>query len=99
VVFDSLDPLLPTWLRRLQNTLVEICCAAALAGVAWLMWGKAGQMMEYGDTTAQLKLSKGPFVYGMSVLCAVTSLVHMMLIVRPVAHHHIGVEGHAAGGA
>jgi hypothetical protein len=63
------------------------------------MWAKAGQMMEYGDTTAQLKLSKGPFVYGMSVLCAVTSLVHMLLIVQPVAHHHIGVEGDAVGGA
>jgi len=96
VVFDSLDPLLPPWLRRLQNTLVEICCAVALAGMAWLMWGKAGQMMEYGDITAQLGLPKGPFVYGMSVLCAVTSLVHVMLIVQPVAHHHIGVAGDAA---
>ncbi|MBL8317598.1 MAG: TRAP transporter small permease [Burkholderiaceae bacterium] len=97
VVFDSLDPLLPAWLRRLQQTLVDLACAIALAGVAWLMWGKAGQMMEYGDTTAQLKLSKGPFVYGMSVLCLVTSLVHLLLTVQPVAHHHIGVDGDAAG--
>ena len=34
------------------------------------MWVKAGQMCEYGDTTAQLKLPLGPFVYLMSVLCA-----------------------------
>ena len=92
VVFDSLDPWIPSWLRRLQNGLVELFCTAALAGMAWLMWTKAGQMMEYGDTTAQLKISQGPFVYGMSVLCAITALVHAMLIITPVAHHHIGVD-------
>jgi hypothetical protein len=42
---------------------------AALGALAWLMWTKAGQMAEYGDTTAQLKLPLGPFVYLMSVLC------------------------------
>lgn len=99
VVFDSLDPLIPAWLRRIQTTLVELFCAAALAGMAWLMWIKAGQMAEYGDTTAQLQIAKPPFVYGMSVLCAITSLVHLMLIASPVAHHHIGVGDAPAGGA
>jgi len=92
VVFDSLDPWIPPWLRRTQNTLVELFCVAALAGMAWLMWAKAGQKMDYGDITAQLKIPQGPFVYGMSVLCGVTALVHLMLIVSPVAHHHIGVD-------
>jgi TRAP-type C4-dicarboxylate transport system permease small subunit len=99
VVFDSLDPLVPRVLRRLQVALVDLCCAVALIGVAWLMWGKAGQMAEFGDITAQLKLPKGPFVYGMSVLCALTALVHLMLIVQPVGHHHIGVDGDAPTGA
>ncbi len=45
-----------------------------------------------GETTAQLKLSIAPFVYGMSVLCALTALVHLMLMLKPVAHHHVGVE-------
>lgn len=92
VVFDSFDHLLPAAVRRVQNALVELFCAAALAGMSWLMFVKAGQMIEYGDTTAQLKISQGPFVYGMSVLCAVTAVVHLMLIVSPVAHHHIGVD-------
>jgi TRAP-type C4-dicarboxylate transport system permease small subunit len=99
VVFDSLDPWLPHGLRRLQNVLVELFCAAALSGMAWLMWLKAGQMMEYGDTTAQLKISQGPFVYGMSALCALTALVHALLIAAPVAHHHIGVDEPPAAGA
>ena len=93
VVFDSLDPWLPKWLRRAQGLLVDAACAAALFGLAWLMWGKAGEMAGYGETTAQLKLAKAPFVYGMSTLCAVTAVVHGLLMLWPVAHHHIGVEG------
>ena len=34
VVFDSLDSLLPGWVRRLQQALVDIACAGALAGLA-----------------------------------------------------------------
>jgi TRAP-type C4-dicarboxylate transport system permease small subunit len=100
VVFDSLDPLIPRLVRRVQQGVVDLLCAAALAGIAWLMWVKAGQMIEYGDTTAQLKLPLGPFVYVMSVLCGVTAVVHLLLIAQPVAHHHLGVDAHpGAGGA
>jgi TRAP-type transport system small permease protein len=101
VVFDSLDSLMPPWLRRLQQALLDAVCAALLLGMAWLMWVKGGQMLEYGDTTAQLKLTLGPFVYLMSVLLGVTALVHLMLMVQPVAHHHAGVpdEPGAGGGA
>jgi TRAP-type transport system small permease protein len=92
VVFDSLDPWLPAGLRRVQQAVVDVLCAAALAGLAWLMWSKAGQMAEYGDTTAQLRLGLPPFVRLMSVLCGITAVVHLMLVARPVAHHHAGVE-------
>jgi TRAP-type C4-dicarboxylate transport system permease small subunit len=96
VVFDSLDPWLPKWLRRAQGVLVDAVCALGLLGLAWLMWTMAAQMAGYGETTAQLKLPKAPFVYGMSVLCALTAVVHGMLMLSPVAHHHIGVEGEAS---
>ncbi len=92
VVFDSLDRMLPPWLRRTQQALVDACCFAALAGLAWLMWSKAGKMVGYGDMTAQLHLPLGPFVYLMSLLCGVTALVHGLLVLRPVRHHHPGVE-------
>jgi hypothetical protein len=49
-------------------------------------------MMEYGDTTAQLKIPQGPFVYVMSVLCALTALVHVLLIFAPTVHHHPGID-------
>jgi TRAP-type transport system small permease protein len=91
VVFDSLDPLIPRWLKRVQQVLVDLACAAALLGVAWLMASKGGQMTEYGDLTAQLKLPLGPFVYVMSALCAVTAFVHLLLVVQPAEPHHPGV--------
>jgi TRAP-type C4-dicarboxylate transport system permease small subunit len=90
VVFDSLDPYLPRLLQRVQQILVDAGCAAALLGVAWLMWTKGSQMAEYGDVTAQLKLPLGPFVHLMSVLCAVTAFVHALLMVQPVDPHPTG---------
>jgi TRAP-type C4-dicarboxylate transport system permease small subunit len=95
VVFDSLDPWLSPAVRRVQDVLVDLLCSALLAGLAWLMWVKAGQMTQYGDTTAQLKLSQGPFVYLMSGLCALTAFVHLLLVFAPTTHHHIGVDGQA----
>lgn len=92
VVFDSFDTWLSRRLRRTQGLLIDGICAAALVGLAWLMWVKAGQMAGYGETTAQLKILKAPFVYGMGALCAVTALVHVLLLLTPVAHHYIGVR-------
>ena len=92
VVFDSLDHLMPAWLRRLQQGLVDLACAGALGALAWLMWDKASQMASYGDTTAQLQLPMGPFVGLMAVLCGLTALVHLLLLLQPTAHHHLGVD-------
>jgi TRAP-type C4-dicarboxylate transport system permease small subunit len=92
VVFDSLDRVLPAAVRRVQQVVVDLFCALVLAGLAWLMWGKAGEMALYGDVTAQLKLPLGPFVELMSVLCGLTAIVHLLLMLRPVAHHHVGVD-------
>jgi TRAP-type C4-dicarboxylate transport system permease small subunit len=83
VEFDSLDPWLPLWLRRLQGIVVHLLCAAVLLALAWLMWRTGGQFLENGETTAQLKILKAPFIYGMGVLCAVTGAVHLALLGRP----------------
>jgi TRAP-type C4-dicarboxylate transport system permease small subunit len=93
VVFDSLDRVLPAALRRVQRVVVDVLCAAALGGVAWLMWVKAGQVGSYGDTTAQLKLPLAPFVYAMSLLCALTAAVHAGLALHPRAGGRPGGAG------
>jgi TRAP-type C4-dicarboxylate transport system permease small subunit len=83
VEFDSLDPYLPLWLRKAQSFVVHLLCAAVLLGLGWLMWRSGGQFLESGETTAQLKILKAPFLYGMGVLCAITGAVHLLLIVQP----------------
>jgi TRAP-type transport system small permease protein len=92
VVFDSLDPLIEKTIRRAQGLVVDLIVAALLLGMAWLMWAKAGQMGEYGDTTAQLKIAQSPFVYLMSGLLGLTALVHLLLAFAPTTHHHPGVD-------
>jgi TRAP-type C4-dicarboxylate transport system permease small subunit len=99
VVFDSLDRWLPRAVQRAQQALVDLLCAGLLAGLAWIMWSKGVQMAEYGETTAQLKLPVYPFVWLMSVLCALTAAVHLLLVARPVAHHHAGVHDEEPGTA
>ena len=83
VVFDTLDARLSARVRRVQQWLVDALCAAALAGLAWLLWTKAGQVAGYGDTTAQLKLPVAPFVYAMSLLCGLTATVHGACLLQP----------------
>ncbi|HSI53828.1 MAG: TRAP transporter small permease [Ramlibacter sp.] len=83
VEFDSLDPYLPTWLRKLQAVFVHLLCAAMLLGLGWLMWRSGNQFLENGETTAQLKILKAPFLWGMGVLCSVTGIVHLILIAQP----------------
>lgn len=80
VVFDSLDPVLPAWLRRVQRALVNLACGVLLLGLAWLMFKTGQDFRQTGETTAQLKILKAPFIYGMGVLCAFTGLVHLSLM-------------------
>jgi TRAP-type transport system small permease protein len=78
VVFDSLDHILPRGLRKLQSMLVNLLCGGLLVALAWLMWRTAGEFAQTGETTAQLKLLKAPFIYGMSMLCGITGVVHLL---------------------
>lgn len=80
VVFDSLDPLIPDFLRKIQRGLIHLLCGAALLGLAWLMVRTGHDFLSTGETTAQLKILKAPFIYGMGVLCAFTGLVHLSLM-------------------
>jgi TRAP-type C4-dicarboxylate transport system permease small subunit len=83
VVFDSLDRWLPAPVQRAQEGLMELFSACAMAGLAWLMWGKAGDLMSYGETTAQLKMPLGVFVYLMSVLLALAAVAHLIVLLSP----------------
>jgi TRAP-type C4-dicarboxylate transport system permease small subunit len=83
VVFDSLDAYLPHGVRLVQRALVHLLCGISLMGLGVLMWQTGGNFLESGETTAQLKILKAPFIYGMSLLCVVTGLVHLAFTIRP----------------
>lgn len=83
VVFDSLDSVWPEVVLRAQRVVVQLLCATAMLALGYLMWKTGAQFAINGDTTAQLGISKAPFIYGMAVLCAFTGLVHLGLIVAP----------------
>lgn len=85
VAFDSLDHYLPGWALRAQSAIVNVICAVVLLALGWLMWQTGSQFLETGETTAQLKIPKAPFIYGMGLLCGLTGLVHLVQIGSPPA--------------
>lgn len=91
VVFDSLDPLLPNWLKKIQRGLVHLMCAAALLALGWLMWKTGNDFLATGETTAQLKILKAPFIHGMGLLCAFTGVVHLSLVLKDQQEQEGGV--------
>ena len=93
VVFDSLDAYLAPALRKWQQRVVHVLSAVLLLALAYLMWNTAAEFAQSGETTAQLKLSKAPFIYGMAVLCAFTGLVHLGQVLAPTG----GRDGHVDG--
>jgi TRAP-type transport system small permease protein len=82
VTFDSLDHYLSRGVLRWQVRIVNLFCAGVLIGLGWLMWRTGNQFLESGETTAQLKILKAPFMYGMGLLCALTGVVHVALATR-----------------
>lgn len=83
VVFDSLDSYLPEGVRRAQGIIVHFLIGTALIALGYLMFKTGQQFAINGDNTAQLKIDKAPFIYGMGLLSAITGLVHFGLIFKP----------------
>jgi TRAP-type transport system small permease protein len=83
VLFDSMDAHVPAAALRLQKAIVNLLMAVMLLALGYLMWRTGGEFAQSGETTAQLKLSKAPFIYGMAVLCAISGVIHLALMLRP----------------
>jgi TRAP-type C4-dicarboxylate transport system permease small subunit len=81
VVFDTLDALIPDWLRGIQARLVNLICAAAFAFLARLMMMRAERFAEYGDTTVHLALSIAPVAWLMAAMLLLTAVAHLLLAV------------------
>ena len=83
VVFDSLDALIPDWMKGAQARVVHLISAAVFAFLARLMGMRAERFAEYGDTTVHLQLSIAPVAWIMAGLLLVTALVHLLFVFKP----------------
>lgn len=95
VVFDTLDAVIPDWLRGLQARLIHLICAGVFAFLGRLMVMRAERFEEYGDTTVHLALSIAPVAWLMAVLLVLTGIAHLMLLfigTPPAGHVHHAPE-------
>ncbi len=83
VVFDSLDPFIPHWLKGIQLRIVHLVSAGAFGFLAYLMATRAQRFAEYGDTTVHLQLSIAPVAWVMAGLLLITALVHLLFVFNP----------------
>jgi TRAP-type C4-dicarboxylate transport system permease small subunit len=83
VAMDFIDHLLSESGRRVLEACVQAVSAAIMFLMAWLTWLKAIKIGGYGDSTDVIHIPVAPFVYFMSIMIAVTGVVHVFKIFRP----------------
>jgi hypothetical protein len=54
------------------------------------VWQNGHDFSSTGETTAQLKILKSPFIYGMGLLCAFTGFIHLTLMLNPMRNESEG---------
>jgi TRAP-type C4-dicarboxylate transport system permease small subunit len=84
VVFDSLDSFWPKGFVKFQKALVNLLCSIAMLALGWLMVSTGIDFASFGETTAQLKISKAPFIMGMGFMCVLAGIVHLVLVFNPL---------------
>ena len=79
IAIDTVVRLAPPFFRRVSSLAVQMGCAAALVGMAWLLWLKGSRFAAAGDVTQTLKLPIAPVVQLMALLTLFTALIHVVL--------------------
>ena len=83
VTLDFVDHLLGPTGRSLLRRAVDLLCGVIVLALAWRVWVKAGKIAGYADTTDVLRVPVAPFVYFMTVMVAVTGIVHIAKVIFP----------------
>ena len=92
VVFDSLDPFIPAWLRGIQTSMVHLICAGVFGFLGRLLLMRADRFAEYSDTTVYLQIPLAPVAWLMAGLLWIVAAVHLLFVfVRP-APGHVGTQ-------
>lgn len=82
VTVDLLDALVPRILLPVQEILVSLFSAGALALVSWRLAIRAEDQHTYEDVSDQLWLPLWPFSAAMAVLCALAALCALALAIQ-----------------
>ncbi|MBL0920150.1 MAG: TRAP transporter small permease [Hydrogenophaga sp.] len=99
VVFDSLDPFTPDWIKGIQQRAVHLICAGVFGFMAHLMVLRADRFAEYGDITVYLQLPLSPVAWMMAIFLALTAMVHALFVFVQAPRQHApgtDIEGAAS---
>lgn len=83
VSVDLIDHFTTPGLRRVQRRVIELVSSVLLLSLAYLLWRKAGQVAQYGDTTTVLLIRLAPYVYLMAAFLGVAGIVHLFKTLAP----------------
>jgi TRAP-type C4-dicarboxylate transport system permease small subunit len=83
IVIDTFDYLMSRGVKRGLDMTAEVLCSLTLFGLAYLVFGRAARVAQYGDTTTVLKLQLAPVAYLMAVMLLVAAIIHLWLIFVP----------------
>ena len=83
VTLGFIDQVLGQRGKSLLPRAVDFLCGLIILALAWRVWVKAGKIAAYGDTTDVLRLPVAPFVYFMTIMVAVTGVVHLVKVIFP----------------
>lgn len=82
VCVDLLDGVFPRPFARLRDAIVRLLCAGMMGVLSYRMWLKADEQVGYGDQTAVLQISVAPVTYFVSVSCAFSFILFLVLAWR-----------------
>jgi len=78
VTIDLLDGLIPKSLKRLQGALVNVISAGAMLFIAWRLWAKGMNDLEFEMVTDELYMDIWPFSVGMAILCLLAGIAQLV---------------------
>ncbi len=88
VTIDLLDGFVPRFARRAQHMIVHLVSAGAIAFMAWRLYMRSVDHLEYGEVTVELYLPMWPFSTAMAVLAAIAAVVMLIAAVLPPSADH-----------
>jgi TRAP-type C4-dicarboxylate transport system permease small subunit len=83
VTLDFIDHVLGPTGRSLLRRGIDLLCGIIVLALAWRVWVKADKIAGYADTTDVLRVPVAPFVYFMTVMVAITGIVHIAKAIFP----------------